>query len=541
MPEVRGWPAAGRAWRRARADRHWLDSLTAKWREGPAWSLALLVAQVAALWPVWVWYARRLSDGSDEPWGLVALAAVAVLLWSQRHSLRARPDVRLCIAAAAFTVIGAASGALLPALLRAAIGVSALALALAGTFERRRPLAPLWALLLLSLPLIASLQFYAGYPMRLFTASASQALLGLSGLEVARSGVALEWEGRTVLVDAPCSGVQMLWVGMFVNALLSFMQHAGAVRFALNTLATLGVVLAANAVRNSILFLKEAGIVTLPAWTHNGVGLAMFLVTLLAIARLVSWRGGAHRVGARESGLHATGPRESEFRESRPRESDPRDTGPRVADLRDTGPCDVGLGHIGPGDAASRLLRTLARLRPAPKAAASVGLLALPIMLLALATFVPSLGPVRSEAAGRAREEPAWPSEFQGKPLERVAATPLDRRFAAQLPGHLARFTDGERHLILRSLDAPTRLLHPAADCFKGLGYRVEQQRVRSDAQGGLWGCFQAQRDGRSLRVCERIEDRSGAAWTDVSSWYWAALLGRTRGPWLAITVASPP
>jgi hypothetical protein len=27
--------------------------------------------------------------------------------------------------------------------------------------------------------------------------------------------------------------------------------------------------------------------------------------------------------------------------------------------------------------------------------------------------------------------------------------------------------------------------------------------------------------------------------WTDASSWYWAAILGRTRGPWLAVTVAT--
>jgi hypothetical protein len=48
-----------------------------------------------------------------------------------------------------------------------------------------------------------------------------------------------------------------------------------------------------------------------------------------------------------------------------------------------------------------------------------------------------------------------------------------------------------------------------------------------------------AQKDGRVRRVCERIYDGQGKAWTDVSSWYWAAMVGRTRGPWFAVTVAT--
>jgi hypothetical protein len=39
---------------------------------------------------------------------------------------------------------------------------------------------------------------------------------------------------------------------------------------------TLALVLAGNALRNSLLFVKEAGIVVLPAWTHGGIGLATF-------------------------------------------------------------------------------------------------------------------------------------------------------------------------------------------------------------------------------------------------------------------------
>ena len=42
------------------------------------------------------------------------------------------------------------------------------------------------------------------------------------------------------------------------------------------------------------------------------------------------------------------------------------------------------------------------------------------------------------------------------------------------------------------------------------------------------------------MRVCERIVDAQGRTFTDASSWYWAALLQQSRGPWTALTVASP-
>jgi len=45
--------------------------------------------------------------------------------------------------------------------------------------------------------------------------------------------------------------------------------------------------------------------------------------------------------------------------------------------------------------------------------------------------------------------------------------------------------------------------------------------------------------DGGELRT-ERIEDARGLAFTDASAWFWAAQLGRSTGPWQAITVATP-
>jgi hypothetical protein len=93
----------------------------------------------------------------------------------------------------------------------------------------------------------------------------------------------------------------------------------------------------------------------------------------------------------------------------------------------------------------------------------------------------------------------------------------------------------------VRVIQEPTRMLHPAADCFRGLGYGIERVRVMQDTDWITWSCFTAERDGTTRTVCERIYDSQGKSWTDVSSWYWAAMLGGTTPPWIAVTVVSGP
>jgi hypothetical protein len=49
-------------------------------------ALAWLALQAAALAPTWVWMGRRMLDRSDDPLGLLALAALALLVLTQRPS-----------------------------------------------------------------------------------------------------------------------------------------------------------------------------------------------------------------------------------------------------------------------------------------------------------------------------------------------------------------------------------------------------------------------------------------------------------------------
>lgn len=162
---------------------------------------------------------------------------------------------------------------------------------------------------------------------------------------------------------------------------------------------------------------------------------------------------------------------------------------------------------------------------------------ALMLLLLALAAALPLLAPGPSQAGGATRHV-EWPTQWHGRALRPLAMSEVEQRFAARFPGAIARFSDGERVIVLRRVEQPTRMLHPAADCFRGLGYRVERAGLEHDAQQRLWRCFEAvAADGRRLRVCERIEAPDGASFIDPSSWFWAAALGQSNGPWQAITV----
>jgi len=134
-----------------------------------------------------------------------------------------------------------------------------------------------------------------------------------------------------------------------------------------------------------------------------------------------------------------------------------------------------------------------------------------------------------------------WPSAWDGAPLRPLALSAVEQRFAERFPGHIARLTDGRQVLVLRQVQQPTRMLHPAADCYRSLGYRIDAQRLEHDTQQRLWRCFTARRaGGPALRVCERIEDARGQAFTDTSAWYWAAVSTRSPGPWQAVTTARP-
>ena len=156
-------------------------------------------------------------------------------------------------------------------------------------------------------------------------------------------------------------------------------------------------------------------------------------------------------------------------------------------------------------------------------------------MVLAACALCPLAGRGRADAAPTLPAH-EWPRVIDGEALRPLALSAVEQRFAHRFPGRIGRFEADGSIWVLRDVARPTRALHPAGDCFRGLGYRIEQTRLQRDPESRLWRCFIAERDGTAMRVCERIVDADGEGFVDASSWFWAAALGRSNGPWRALT-----
>lgn len=472
----------------ARSIRHWVNS-----------RLAVLLALLIAGWPVMRWYASRLGDGSDEPWGLIALVA-ALFFAPWRTMLDPLPRARV-IALGIGLALYSAAYAWMPPLIRAGLYVTLIALVVTPARHRVSggfPSVAWWSLLVLSLPVVATLQFYLGYPLRVVTTQLSVPLIKLGGVTASAAGTTLTWAGERVIVDAPCSGIQMLWTGLFCAAALACWHRLGTRRtFRLAQIAAF-TVFVANVLRAALLFFTESGNWPAPAWAHEGIGLALFgcaaIVILFAAERLAQHdRGGGGRGGAQM---------EEEGR------SEP-----------------VSL---------------------APAARPELLLFALVLACSAPAWSALILSHARAATAGDiAAQFPGW----QAAPVDPLVSSnwtqlPPDARearFARDFPGKIGVFAgdDGVTYVI-RWLSQPTRKLHPAAYCLRALGYDTTHRPIHQKSDGSTWSATDATLGGHSFRVRERIMGAGGHAWTDVSAWYWNAALGRSSGPWWTITELHP-
>lgn len=157
------------------------------------------------------------------------------------------------------------------------------------------------------------------------------------------------------------------------------------------------------------------------------------------------------------------------------------------------------------------------------------------------ACAVAALVPLLSAEPGRSTLNdpvfPGWPFQFDGKVLTALPLTELEQRFAKDFPGRIGRFSDGRREIVIRWVTEPTRKLHPASDCFQGIGYSVKPLALHRDTSNSLWSSFVATKGNYRVRVYERINSDAGETWSDVSAWYWSALRDGS-GSWWAVTIA---
>jgi exosortase/archaeosortase family protein len=247
--------------------------------------LFILGLQMLAFWDVWRWYVSRAVYSWDQPWGVLALVAALVFLvasrkpWPQTERSLWLPMMLVIFYAATYLSFAP--------LVRATVAFTTLAVT-ASSLRFGKYLHPgVLGLFYLSLPTLPTLQFFGGYPLRVVIAEVTAPILRMSGFAVVSEGTCLNWAGQMIWIDAPCSGIKMLWVGLFLTFVVLCLYELPLLKTLL-VLPLVGVVImAANVFRAVALFYFEAGILSLPTWGHEYAGVIAFVLEAAGIIAVV--------------------------------------------------------------------------------------------------------------------------------------------------------------------------------------------------------------------------------------------------------------
>lgn len=468
-----------------------------------------MIAVLASFWPLLIfWYIPRTFDGSEEPWGLAAILTAVFFLFYKNQNMQIKAGTKDACDSFGFflsacgLVLYTASTFFSPHLLQAALMCLTL-FGLARIFKPSQSNTGILALLFLSLPLIPSLNFYMGFPIRLLITEGAKLLLASCGLSCQRQGTILMLAGNSVSIDAPCSGVNMLWASAFLAALVMSYYSLNLARSAALAAACLTLTIAANTIRVGGLayfHFKSASfspqITQMEEGLHFWGGVSVFIFLALACALIAAALAG-HFAKAKSDDKRVE------------------------ADAKQNS--DIRIKEL----TAFKTLTCLA----------------------VIAGFVPVFSGSGNSASkqvlrndpGNEKQEINWPDQINGQKLITLQNLPdkSERSWQAAFPGTVRRFSDGKRSYLIRYLEKATRQVHPASDCFKCTGYKIETGPLL-EIDGSMMSSFVAEKDGKRWKVMERVYDNRGNSWTDVSEWYWSAQLGKSEAPWWALVIAEP-
>lgn len=259
------------------------------------WTITALLLQVMAFSDSLIWLADKITISPQEGFALsiTLLLSCFVAITNPHKSGRTPSLLPTCLWLCSYGL----AYLFLPSIVPAAIALISILTFLYSSIAGKRPPIALWMMILLSLPIIHSLQFYLGYPARLISAALTVPLLQLNGFMVSQEGTYLLWQDHLLQFDAPCSGIKMLWAGLFLTSILSFLYQFSVRKTGGALLLCLIIVLFGNVLRTSSLFYLESGLLqrTIP-WEHEAIGIIAFsiasLCLLITLDVLNKWRFG---------------------------------------------------------------------------------------------------------------------------------------------------------------------------------------------------------------------------------------------------------
>ncbi len=247
--------------------------------------ILLLLGSLLVAWPTLIWYQARMTDGSDNNWGVFALIVACCISFAKRATQQTLSDSQLNLKIINFLLLGYFVAQLFSfyALVQGVIFALLLASILSQFNNNSKLNFGLVGLMILSLPLFASLDFYFGYPLRYFIGLVSSFLLNLQGLGIRLEGVNLVLADKVILIDGPCSGIKMMWTGSFlVFSFVAYFNLSFTQSVKLSLMAFTAILIA-NILRINALFYIESGLFESLQWMHEPLGLVCYGFAIISI------------------------------------------------------------------------------------------------------------------------------------------------------------------------------------------------------------------------------------------------------------------
>ncbi|VAW75506.1 hypothetical protein MNBD_GAMMA12-1918 [hydrothermal vent metagenome] len=246
--------------------------------------IIVLVGVLLATWPTIAWYHSRMTDGSDNNWGIFSLIIALLISFLKPTALMQKTNFSIELRKIHYLLaiyIISMSLSIYP-MIQAVIVVMLYSCVL-SQFNRSTKISPgLVGLLFLSLPLFASLDFYCGYPLRIIIGIASSFILNLQGVGVNLEGVNLVLGNKVIMIDGPCSGIKMMWTGsLMVFSIVAYYNLTLKQSFRLAVIAFTSILIA-NILRICALFYIETTQLNAP-WLHDAVGLVCYFAATIII------------------------------------------------------------------------------------------------------------------------------------------------------------------------------------------------------------------------------------------------------------------
>jgi exosortase len=267
----------------------------------PPTLVVLTAAFFWAYWPVLPGLAAQWWNEPEYSHGFLIPLVSAVLIWSKRDDLRQATitsgywGLALMAFAVVVYIVGSVGADLFLQRVSLVVMLAGGVLYVAGAEVLRIVLFPL-AILVLMIPLPGIIFNAVAFPLQLFAAQVSSAVLEVCGIPVFREGNVMHLAAASLDVEEACSGIRSLMSLTALTVIYTYLVHTSWIPRVILMMAVVPIAIIVNVFRVTVtgLLAHYASLDTAMDVFHTAGGVPVFLIAaglLLGISHLLRFVG----------------------------------------------------------------------------------------------------------------------------------------------------------------------------------------------------------------------------------------------------------